>query len=203
MAKAKAPTSQKNPAWVVTVGAMKGGAGKTMVVDNIAGCLAERYKVLVVDADPQANASKGLGIDIADPDMTTLADVLTNQGTPPEDAVIRAPLRDLPNLDVMPSSILLFKTEFELAAKGERIRLLGYYLQDNSEFFGRYDYIIIDTNTCGARNCAPSSAAPTSPRDLWSATTTSASSWHPRCSTTSARAKTWAVCSLIPSSRTA
>ena len=50
-----------------------------MVVDNIAGCLAERYKVLVVDADPQANASKGLGIDIADPDMTTLADVLTNQ----------------------------------------------------------------------------------------------------------------------------
>lgn len=117
MAKAKAPTSQKNPAWVVTVGAMKGGAGKTMVVDNIAGCLAERYKVLVVDADPQANASKGLGIDIADPDMTTLADVLTNQGTPPEDAVIRAPLRDLPNLDVMPSSILLFKTEFELAAK--------------------------------------------------------------------------------------
>ena len=111
MAKAKAPTSQKNPAWVVTVGAMKGGAGKTMVVDNIAGCLAERYKVLVVDADPQANASKGLGIDIADPDMTTLADVLTNQGTPPEDAVIRAPLRDLPNLDVMPSSILLFKTD--------------------------------------------------------------------------------------------
>ena len=96
MAKAKAPTSQKNPAWVVTVGAMKGGAGKTMVVDNIAGCLAERYKVLVVDADPQANASKGLGIDIADPDMTTLADVLTNQGTPPEDAVIRAPLRDRP-----------------------------------------------------------------------------------------------------------
>ena len=91
MAKAKAPTSQKNPAWVVTVGAMKGGAGKTMVVDNIAGCLAGRYKVLVVDADPQANASKGLGIDIADPDMTTLADVLTNQGTPPEDAVIRAP----------------------------------------------------------------------------------------------------------------
>ena len=55
-------------------------------------------------------------------------------------------MRDLPNLDVMPSSILLFKTEFELAAKGERIRLLGYYLQDNSEFFGRYDYIIIDTN---------------------------------------------------------
>ena len=44
MAKAKAPTSQKNPAWVVTVGAMKGGAGKTMVVDNIAGCLAERYQ---------------------------------------------------------------------------------------------------------------------------------------------------------------
>ena len=42
-------------------GSMKGGAGKTMVVDNIAGCLAERYKVLVVDADPQANASKGWG----------------------------------------------------------------------------------------------------------------------------------------------
>ena len=152
--------------------------------------------------------------------------------------MIRAPLRDLPNLDVMPSSILLFKTEFELAAKGERIRLLGYYLQDNSEFFGRYDYIIIDTNPgLGLVNqnaffAADSIVLVTDVSDngltgvemfqyLWgeelctelripdvtkglvSATTTSASSWHPRCSTTSARAKTWAVCSLIPSSRTA
>lgn len=146
MAKTKAPESPKNPAWVVTVGAMKGGSGKTMVVDNLAGCLSERYKVLVIDADPQANASKGLGIDIADPDITTLADVLTNGDTPPEQAVIRSPLSKLPNLDVLPSSIMLFKTEFELAAKGERIRLLSYYLQDNKEFFSRYDYIILDTN---------------------------------------------------------
>lgn len=146
MAKAKAPTSQKNPAWVVTVGAMKGGSGKTMVVDNLAGCLAERSRVLVVDADPQGNASMGLGIDIADPDMTTLADVLTDPDTPPEEAVVRSPLPGLPNLDVLPSSIMLFKTEFELAAKGERIRLISYYLNDNREFFSQYDYIILDTN---------------------------------------------------------
>ena len=76
MAKAKAPTSPKNPAWVVTVGAMKGGSGKTMVVDNLAGCLSENNKVLVIDADPQANASMGLGIDIADPNMISLTHVL-------------------------------------------------------------------------------------------------------------------------------
>ena len=60
MAKAKRRRPRRTP-HVVTVGAMKGGAGKTMVVDNIAGCLAERYKVLVVDADPQANAPRGWG----------------------------------------------------------------------------------------------------------------------------------------------
>lgn len=146
MAKAKAPTSPKNPAWVVTVGAMKGGSGKTMVVDNLAGCLSENNKVLVIDADPQANASMGLGIDIADPNMISLTHVLLDPSTPPEDAVVRAPIPDLPNLDVLPSSIMLFKTEFKLAAKGERIRLLSYYLQDNQDFFSRYDYIIIDTN---------------------------------------------------------
>ena len=146
MANAKAPTSPKNPAWVVTVGAMKGGSGKTMVVDNLAGCLSENNTVLVIDADPQANASMGLGIDIADPNMISLTHVLLDPSTPPEDAVVRAPIPDLPNLDVLPSSIMLFKTEFKLAAKGERIRLLSYYLQDNQDFFSRYDYIIIDTN---------------------------------------------------------
>ena len=92
MAKAKAPTSPKNPAWVVTVGAMKGGSGKTMAVVNLAGCLSENNKVLVIDADPQANASVGLGIDIADPNMVSLTHVLLDPSTPPEDAVVRAPI---------------------------------------------------------------------------------------------------------------
>lgn len=78
--------------------------------------------------------------------MISLTHVLLDPSTPPEDAVVRAPIPDLPNLDVLPSSIMLFKTEFKLAAKGERIRLLSYYLQDNQDFFSRYDYIIIDTN---------------------------------------------------------
>ena len=222
---------------VVTVGAMKAELERPWSSTTSPAASQSAIKCLSWTPTPRLTL-QGLGIDIADPDMTTLADVLTNQGTPPEDAVIRAPLRDLPNLDVMPSSILLFKTEFELAAKGERIRLLSYYLQDNSEFFGQYDYIIIDTNPgLGLVNqnaffAADSIVLVTDVSDngltgvemfqyLWGEELCTELripdvtkglvvcnydkriKLAPEMLDYIARAKTWAVCSLIPSSRTA
>ncbi len=125
---------------------MKGGAGKTMVSVNVAACLSEEARVLVVDVDPQCNASSALGIDIADPDIGTIVDVLSDHRTDPADVVVESPVGSLPNLDVLPSAIKLFLTEFELAYKAGRERLLYHYIGDNAEFFSRYDYIIIDTN---------------------------------------------------------
>lgn len=131
---------------ITTIAAMKGGAGKTMVVDNLAGCLAEESNVLLIDADPQANASSGLGIDIAVQDRLTIADILGNGKIDPESVIIKAPIESLPNLDLIPSTIWLTKTELQLVSRGGRERLLSNYIEDNAELFRKYDYILIDTN---------------------------------------------------------
>jgi len=131
---------------ITTVAAMKGGAGKTMLVDNLAGCLAEENNVLLIDADPQANASSGLGIDIADQDRLTIADILGNAKTDPEKVIIKAPIEELPNLDIIPSTIWLTKTELQLVSRGSRERLLSNYIEDHPEVFEKYDHILIDTN---------------------------------------------------------
>lgn len=131
---------------ITTVAAMKGGAGKTMIVDNLAGCLAEESRVLLIDADPQANASSGLGIDIANQDRLTIADILGNAKTDPEAVIIKSPIEELPNLDLIPSTIWLTKTELQLVSRGGRERLLANYIEDNFNVFEQYDYILIDTN---------------------------------------------------------
>ena len=131
---------------ITTVAAMKGGAGKTMMVNNLAGCLAEDSKVLLIDADPQANASSGLGIDIANQDRLTIADILDDASTAPESVIIKAPVEELPNLDIIPSTIWLTRTELHLISRGSRERLLSNYIEDHPEMFEQYDHILIDTN---------------------------------------------------------
>lgn len=131
---------------IVTVGAMKGGAGKTMVTVNLAGCLAEKHRVLLIDVDPQANASSGLGIDIAVQDRLTIADILEDSSIDPEKVILRQPVKGLANLDLIPSTIWLTETELKLVARGGRERLLANYVEDNAPFFEQYDYVIIDTN---------------------------------------------------------
>ena len=99
----------------------KGGCGKTTTVVNLAGCLAaEGHRVLVIDVDPQAHATLGLGID-PDEIEENLYEVLADeQGTAVrlEEIVVSASK----NLDVAPSGVILSALEQKLAAEGARGR---------------------------------------------------------------------------------
>lgn len=130
---------------VVDIGAMKGGAGKTMVSINVAACLSEDSKVLFIDADPQSNATKGLGQDVAG-DGKTIADVFETPEIQPSAVIVESPLEKLPNLDLIPSTIMLFMTEMHLASRGGREFILHHWLSDNEAELAKYDYVFIDTN---------------------------------------------------------
>ncbi len=134
---------------IITMATLKGGAGKSMNAFNIAGIIAEKKKVLLIDIDPQCNLSANCGIDISDRESYSIRDVFDNKPSAqpePEQIIIKAPIEELPKLDIIPSSIYLFKTEKSLYAKGDRERILEKYISKYKETFDNYDYIIIDTN---------------------------------------------------------
>lgn len=135
---------------IITMATLKGGAGKTMNTFNIAGILAEDHNVLLIDVDPQCNLSNNCGVDIADPNLMTVRDIFGNlpEDQPdPQEVIFKAPIQDLPSLDVIPSSIMLFDTEMNMVNATGRENFLKYYIDDNREYLEKaYDYIIIDTN---------------------------------------------------------
>lgn len=135
---------------IITLGTLKGGSGKTMNTFNIAGILAESYKVLLIDVDPQCNLSNNVGIDVANPDVKTVRDIFRNlpENQPsPEKLIIKNPIPELPDLDIIPSSIMLFDTEMNMVNVSARESFLKYYFDDNKGYLeDHYDYILIDTN---------------------------------------------------------
>lgn len=128
---------------------LKGGSGKTMNTFNISGILAESKKVLLIDVDPQCNLTSNCGIDSADLSIKTVKDIFDNlpknQPTA-EEVIIASPIPELPNLDLIPSSILLFKTEKSMSTKSNREHILENFIKNNKEYLAKYDYIMIDTN---------------------------------------------------------
>lgn len=134
---------------IITMATLKGGAGKTMNAFNIAGILAEDSKVLLVDIDPQCNLSSNCGIDISNRETYSIRDVFENSASnqpAPDLITIKHPIEELDNLDIMPSSIYLFRTEKNLYAKGDRERILQKYMNKYNDFFSSYNYIVMDTN---------------------------------------------------------
>lgn len=134
---------------IITMGTLKGGAGKTVNLYNLGGILAETKKVLFIDVDPQCNLSSDCRINVTDRNVYSVKDIFDN--TPakqPEadDLIVKAPIPDLKNLDIIPSSILLFKTEQKIASRGDNTHILERYIERNRKAFDSYDYVLIDTN---------------------------------------------------------
>lgn len=126
---------------IIAIANQKGGVGKTTTTVNLAASLGVlEKKVLLIDADPQANATSGLGIDVEQVQAGTYQ-VLEHTVSASETIVST----NSPNVDIIPAHIDLVAIEIELVDKENREYMLKEALKP---IVDRYDYILID--------CAPS-----------------------------------------------
>jgi len=126
---------------IIGIANQKGGVGKTTTAINLAASLAVlEKKTLLVDADPQANSTTGVGFDLHNI-TKSLYDCMVND-TPARDTVLKT---EIPHLDIIPSHIDLVGAEIEMINYPNRESVLKNILQD---IRNDYEFIVID--------CSPS-----------------------------------------------
>ena len=126
---------------IIALANQKGGVGKTTTTMNLGASLATLEKsVLIVDADPQANASSGLGVDIKEVDCSIYECIINKADV--RDAIYTT---DIEGLDIIPSHIDLVGAEIEMLNMEHREKIIQQVLAPIRD---EYDYILID--------CSPS-----------------------------------------------
>ncbi len=126
---------------IIAIANQKGGVGKTTTSINLAASLAVlEYKTLLVDADPQANSTSGLGFETKNIKTSIYECIIDN--LEPKDVILKS---ETPNLDIIPAHIDLVGAEIEMINLPNREHMMKETL---AKIRDKYDYIIID--------CSPS-----------------------------------------------